>query len=86
MTIGQDIDRMVAKLRQQRDELKLQAHLLKAEASDEWRKAEEQWRELEIKASRAKQAGAEAGDDVADAVKNLGSKIQEGYRKVRDSM
>ena len=85
MTIGQDIDQMIAKLRQQRDELKLQAHLMKAEAKDEWHEAELQWKELEKKLDKAKAAGADAGEDVAEGVRHLGSKLQDGYRKIRNS-
>ncbi len=86
MTIGQDIDKMIAKLRQQRDELKLQAHLMKADAKDEWREVEDQWQKLENRFQRAQAAGAEAGDDVAEGLRTLGGKIQEGFDKVRRSI
>ena len=41
-----DLDQMVQKVRQQRDELKVKIHLAKAEAEDEWATAEKKWEEL----------------------------------------
>ena len=86
MTIGQDIDGMLAKLRQQRDELKLQAHLFKAETRDEWEKVEDQWQNLQSRAKQVGAAGGEAGEDIGKALKSLGEEMMEGYRKIRKSL
>jgi len=86
MTIGQDIDAMLAKLKQRRDELKLQAHLFKAETRDEWEEVEDQWQHLQSRVKQVKNAGGEVGEDLADAVRNLGSEMLEGYRKISKSL
>lgn len=86
MTIGQDIDRMVEKVRQQRDELKLQAHLFGAETRDEWDKVEGQWQNFQSRAKQVGVAGSAAGEDIGAALKNLGQEMLEGYRKIRRTL
>lgn len=86
MTIGQDIDAMLAKLKTQRDELKLQAHLFKAEAREEWEKAEARLQHIQQQAKRAGDASGEVGEDILEATKNVGRQIQDGYKKIRNSL
>ena len=52
-------ERMLARLRTDRDELRVKAHLAGAEAKEEWEKLEHKWNEIE---SRMKSAGLEARD------------------------
>lgn len=86
MTIGQDIDGMLAKLKQQRDELKLQAHLFKAETRDEWEKVEDKWQRFQGRARQVSDTGGEVGEELATAVRSLGNEIVEGYRRIRRSL
>ncbi len=86
MTIGQEIDGMLARLKQQRDELKLQAHLFKAETRDEWEKVEDQWQHFQGRAKQVRHAGGEVGEEIGSAVRNLGNEILEGYKKIRNSL
>ena len=86
MTIGQEIDGMIAKLRQQRDELRLQAHLFKAEARDEWEKAEKHWQHVKERTRQAGDKSGQVGEEIADTLKNVGREIHEGYKKIRETL
>lgn len=86
MTLGQDIDGLVEKLRRQRDELKLQSHLFKAEAREEWDKAEARWKKLQARSGQARDAAGDVGEDIAGAVKNVGREIRDGYEKIRKTL
>jgi hypothetical protein len=86
MTIGQDIDGMIAKLKQQRDELKLQAHLFKAETREEWDKAEVQWKQVQERSRRIGDTTGQVGEEIAGTLKNVGREIQEGYNRIRRKM
>lgn len=86
MTIGQDIDAMLAKVRTQRDELKLQAHLFKAEAREEWEKAEARWRKVQDKSNEAGRTAGRMGDELAGTIKGVAREIQEGYERIRKTM
>ena len=86
MTIGQEIDGMIAKLRQQRDELKLQTHLFKAEAKDEWDKAEQHWKHVQVKSREAGDKTSHVGEEIVDTLKNVGREIHQGYKKIRETL
>lgn len=76
-------ERMLARLRTDRDELRVKAHLAGAEAKEEWEKLEHKWNEIE---SRMKSAGLEARDasgDVKSAVEMLVDELGVAYRKIR---
>lgn len=86
MTIGQDIDRMLEKLKGQREELKLQAHLFKAETRDEWEKVEGQWQHIQSRAREVGRVGSEAGEEIALTVRNLGQEILDGYSRIKKKL
>jgi len=85
-TMRERLRDMLEKLEQERDELKVRAHLGKAEAREEWEKLEGRIAELR---SRVDRAGDEAGDvmeDVGAAAKLLGEEIREGFARIRKSL
>jgi hypothetical protein len=86
MTIGQDIDEMVQKLKQQRDELKLQAHLFRADANDEWEKAEKRWTHFQARSKQVGDAAGDAGEGIAEAARGLGREILAGYDRIRKTL
>ena len=59
------------KLRTERDELKLQAHLFKAEMRDEWENVEEKWQHFESRMSEKKKAADRAKDEIARTLSTM---------------
>jgi len=82
----EDIAKLLAELKTKRDELRVQAHLAKAEMKDLWVDLEGKWKEFEPKAREIGAATAEASKDVAGAAKNLGKELLAGYERIRKSM
>ena len=80
------LEEMVSSLKQIRDELKVQIHLGKAEAKDEWEEMEGHWEHLESRMKRVGDAAADAGDDVAAAGKQLAEEIGNAYKRIRKSL
>lgn len=76
----------LAKLRTERDELRVQLHLLKAEARDEWDAVEKKWTQLEQKYDRIYEETRDASGDVGEAFHQLADEIRQAYRRVRQSM
>ena len=71
-------------LRRVRDELRVQAHLGKAEAVELWERLEHRFTEAEARAKAlARQAEAPV-QGVADAVCLLIDEVRSGYRTLRD--
>lgn len=73
-----DLDKIMADLKQQRDELRLQIHLASKEAKEEWNELEEKMESFSKK-TRLK----ETGSGVGKALGQLGHELKLGYDRVR---
>lgn len=84
--IGDRIDQEVESLRRVRDELRVQMNLAESEARDRFEELEGRWRELEGRLGQLAREAREPAEEVGEAVRLLVKEIQEGYRRVRDSL
>ncbi|MCG6937368.1 MAG: hypothetical protein LJE83_04255 [Gammaproteobacteria bacterium] len=78
-----DLDELLEKLKQGRDELNVKMHLGKAEAKDLWQETEDKWRHLRSQLD-------EINDDTGDVAKDVGAtaillaeEIKEGYERLK---
>ena len=79
---SEDIEEMVEKLKQERDELGVKLHLAKMEASEEWQELERKWSKLEGKVKQLGGAAAESTGDVYAAAQLLGQEIKAGFKRI----
>jgi len=77
---------LLAKLRTERDELRVRLHLAGAEAREEWEKLEPRLAELEARAAQVGEAAGAAAKDVGAALAMLGEELGEGYARIRRAM
>ncbi len=77
------IEKLLEQVRQERDELRVRAHLAKAELSEEWEKIEAGLGNLEAKAKELKQATAEAAGEIAPAAQLLAEQVRKGFETIR---
>lgn len=82
-SMSKELELMMEGLKQARDELKLQMHLARAEAKDEWDEMERNWQDLRGKVDRIASEAGEVSTDVLEAVKQVGGEIQKGYGRLR---
>ncbi len=80
------LDKVIETLKTERDELKLQAHLLKAEAKDEWHKLEKEWDNLELKLGHLKEGAKESAEDIGAAASQLADEIGAAYQRIKKSL
>ena len=78
-----DIEALMEGLRQQRDAIKVQLHLGKAEALQEWEELEKKLEHLRAKAAVVGAETQAASRDVFEAVKLLAEEIGRGYERIR---
>ncbi|MBU0664076.1 MAG: hypothetical protein KJ990_05960 [Proteobacteria bacterium] len=78
-----DIDAIMQKVAQQRDEIVLKMHLAKAEAKDEWAVAEKKWEHLKTKTPAVAREGGESLKDVGAAVKLVGEELLNSYARIK---
>ncbi len=84
--IKEEIEELTADLKQRRDELRVQLHLAGAEAKDTWEEMEKKWHHFEAKSAQFRDEAKDAGGEIAEAAKLLGSEIKEGYVRLRKLM
>lgn len=83
---GDRTQEILEKLRRQRDELRLKAHLGKAEARDEWEELEGKWNALKEKLKAAGGEAGEAKSDIGAAARDLASELKKGYERIREKL
>lgn len=80
-------DKLLAKFKQERDELKLKLHLAKEDLSDDWEALEQKVDKLENKVSQklsgARAQAAESAEDVEAAAKLLAEELGDAFKKIR---
>lgn len=76
-----DLDKIIADLKQQRDELRLQLHLASREAREEWDELEEKMEDFSAKI-RLKETGAGVGKALA----GLAQELKLGYDRIRQGI
>lgn len=79
----QELEKLMATLAQQRDELKLQLHLAEAEAKDEWDALEGKWEQAQGKLAQVQTAASESLEDVRAAADLLADELKNGYERIR---
>jgi len=83
MNIKSEIEKTRDALQQQRDELKVQIHLAKLEARDEWETTEHQFHTLESKLKDITMDASDASREIAASAKQLIDDIQAAYHRIR---
>jgi chromosome segregation ATPase len=79
----EEIDKILADLARQRDELRLKLSLAKLEARDEWEKLEKQWNHLRANAPQMQEElGAIAGG-IGEAFSKAAAEVRDGYERLR---
>jgi len=79
-------DKMVDDLATQRDELRVQLHLLKAEAQEEWEGLEEKWHHFESRMSRVGDSAKTSAQEIGAATEQLGEELAQAYRRLKKAI
>ena len=77
------LDELIEELKQGRDELKVQIHLAKAEATDLWNETEEKWQHLRSQLDKVESGAGDASKNVGAAAMLAAEEIKRGYERLR---
>ena len=80
------VKRELDDLRRIRDELRVQAHLGRAEVLERWEALERSMNQLDSKAKRASRAAEPALRQLEQDVRKLATDLRDGYRRIRDAI
>lgn len=79
-------DKLLNELQQNRDELKLQAHLFKADTKDEWDALEKKWHHFKGSARHLGYEAKASSKDVLAATQLLGEELKASYKRIFKSL
>jgi hypothetical protein len=74
----------LAELKRMRDELRLEAHLARAEAKDLWVRLENAWPRVEARLREFGRPTEESPEHLARATRELLTELRDGYRSLRE--
>lgn len=80
--VREEYQQMVESLKQQRDEMKLKAHLANMEAHDEWQELEKQWHTVQAKGKQIGKETERSAHEAIDSLMELGHELKEGYSRI----
>ena len=86
MSVSETFEEMIKELETTRDEIKLQAHLLKMETQDDWDAMEKKWGELSTTLKSVNSTGQEAASNIGAAAELLANEIKSGYEKIKSKL
>ena len=86
MTMSQEFDKLVEKLKTERDELKLKLHLGSMEAKEEFEEAEKKWEQVKLKASEITDEAVETSEEYVEKAKVVGDELKEAYHRIRERL
>jgi len=78
------LDQELEKLKEKRDELRVQLDLGKKDLHAAWEEAEEKWSHLEAQLHRLKREGEQAAEDIGEAADLLIGEIKQGFQRIRE--
>ena len=76
-----DFDDLIDDLKQKRDELRVQINLASREIKDEWEDLEKRSKDFMERAEISR-----TGDEIGDALADLGEELKKGYQRIRNAM
>jgi len=78
-----ELNELLKKLEQRRDELNVQMHLGKAEAKDLWQETEDKWRHLRSQLDEIDNDTGDVAKDVGAAAMIVAEEIRQGYDRLK---
>ncbi len=78
-----DIDNIIESLKQQKDEIRLQIHLAKAEVRDELSELEKKLEELGTRADLLREEAGKTSSNVIEAAGLVADEIKQGFERIR---
>ena len=79
-------EKMLKELKMERDDLKVQLHLLSMDVTEEWNELESKYEKFKAKSSEVADVAGDSAGDVLEALKLVGDELREGYNRIRRSM
>ena len=82
MGMREEFDKLVEKLKTERDEINLKMHLASMDAKEEFAEAEKKWDQLKTKTSEIADTAVETSEEYISKAKIVGEELKETYNRI----
>ena len=82
MGMREEFDKLMEKLKTERDEINLKMHLATMEAKEEFAEAEKKWGQVKTKASEIADDAVETSEEYITKAKIVGEELKETYHRI----
>jgi hypothetical protein len=82
MDMKEEFDKLVEKLKTERDEINLKMHLASMDAREEFAEAEKKWGQIRVKATEIADDAVETSEEYIAKAKIVGEELKETYRRI----
>jgi len=84
--MGDEIEDLWERLKTERDDMRVQAHLARAEFRDEWEKLEKKWQKAEQEFERLQDQAVETTAEMQRSAKVVMEEIGNAYERIRQRL
>lgn len=82
MGMREEFDKLVERLKTERDEINLKIHLASMDAREEFAEAEKKWGQMKIKAAEIADDAVETSEEYIVKAKIVGEELKETYHRI----
>lgn len=82
MEIREEFDKLVEKLKAEREKINLQVHLASMDAKKEFAEAEDKWDKVKEKASKIADEAVDTSEEYIAKAKIVGEELKETYKRI----
>jgi predicted nuclease with TOPRIM domain len=82
----EQLQKIAANLKRQRDELQVKLHLGKADARDEWAKLETRWEDVRTKMEAVRKEAGHTTESVSTGLGLVLDELKKGYDNIRKTL
>jgi len=86
MTLSDEFHKVIERLEQERDELRVRLNLASHEVRDEWEEVEERWRTVQRKLEGLREEAESAGRDARTALEIAVDDLKRHLAKMREKL
>ncbi|MEX2476484.1 hypothetical protein [Marinobacter sp.] len=86
MNLQDDLKKLSEKIRQYRDEARVQLHLAREDVKDEWDDLEKDWEKFRSRLDSVLHDTEDATQEARQTAKRLGEEVRAGYERIRDRL
>ncbi len=82
MNVQEEFDKLVEKLKTERDEINVKMHLASMDAKEEFAEAEKKWEQVKVKMAEIADEAVDTSEDYIAKAKIVGEELKDSYSRI----